>query len=97
MNEDIFTLEEFNSFPNNAPFGIGKAINSPEGIFMTSDNIGKELVWAAVKGEGDWCIYVAWAEKGLKYTIREGDKVTSKENVLKLIPCNEEVLKKYRF
>lgn len=79
-------------------FASGEVENSPEGIFMTHDNKGKKLMWAAQRGGiHDWAIYIYWAEYGLEYVTKHGDKVTGKANIKKLVPCNSEAFAMYRY
>lgn len=74
----------------------GEIENSEKGLFMVNSNIGKKLLWVAKKGGGDdWAIYTFWAEKGIDYVLKHGDKV-SKYNVHKLVPVDDEALKMYR-
>jgi hypothetical protein len=77
-------------------FAHGTIPNSPEGVYMTSSNIGKQLMWCAVRrGAPDWCIYIFWAESGLDFVKSNGDKVTNKDNIKMLVPCSDEAMKWY--
>jgi len=77
-------------------FASGEIENSEDGLFMTSSNIGKKLLWVAKRGGfHDWAIYAHWAENGLDYVLTQGDKV-SKYNVRKLVNCTEDALNMYR-
>jgi hypothetical protein len=77
-------------------FAQGEIENSPEGLYMTSSNIGKKLLWVAKRGVvHDWAIYAHWAEKGFDFVTTQGDKV-SKGNARKLVPCTDEALSMYR-
>ena len=79
-------------------FASGEIENSPDGIFMTSSNIGKKLLWIAKRGGiHDWAIYCHWADKGIEYVISNGDKVTSPQNIKKLVPCDDEAFSMYRY
>lgn len=93
-------LQDLEKINPGAIFAQGIARNEPDGLYMESAERlqGKELQWVAIKGFGynDWCIYCHWAENGRQYAIDHGDKVTSKENILKLVPCDEEMLAHYR-
>lgn len=94
----ILDLETLKSLPIGEVFAQGVATNSPEGVYMTDENLGKKMIWVAKKGHGhnDWCIYIHWLEKGLNFVIQNGDKVTDKINIQKLVPCTDEVLDRYR-
>ena len=94
----MLTLEKFNSIESDTIIANGTCINSPDDIFMINKDIGRELLWIAVKGyANDWAIYIHWFDNGFDYVLNAGDKVTSKSNILKLVPCVEEVFKLYRY
>ncbi len=79
-------------------FAKGEIENSPDGLFMTTSNIGKKLIWVAKRGGiHDWAIYCHWADKGEDYAREHGDKVTSERNIKMLVPCDNEALSMYRF
>jgi len=44
----------------------------------------------------DWAIYIHWAEHDVEQVLSMGDKVRERDNILKLINCDEEMLKAYR-
>lgn len=96
----MMTFLEFQRIEPGTMFAQGIALNQPGGLYMESAPHlqGKELQWVAKKGYGydDWSIYCHWAEHGLQYVLDHGDKVTSRENILKLVPCDEEMLSHYR-
>lgn len=91
------TEEQFKALPRGEIFATGVIPNSPEGLFMTSG--GGELRWVAKKGGGydDWAIYCHWATQTESEVASNGDKVTMKENIKKLVPCTDAVLKLYRY
>jgi len=92
----MLTIEKFNEMPDGEIFGKGIVTDNPEGVNMT--NSGDKLKWVAKKGGGDdWAIYIHQADSSTDYIKRYGDKVKGESNILKLIPCDKEVLKKYRF
>lgn len=75
----------------------GIVLNNPDGIFMTNDRLNDELRWVAVRGGyHDWAIYIQWADRDVEYVRKSGDKVRGKENIQKLVPCDEEALNLYR-
>lgn len=89
------TLEIFNEIPNGAIFNAGYTLDSPEGLNITGS--GKPLKWLAKKGYGnDWAIYTHWTTSSWEFVETNGDKVGQKENILKLVPCTEEIYNKYR-
>lgn len=92
----MLTLEKLKAMKPGM-FANGIVENSPEGIFMTRSDIGRKLIWAAVRGEiYDWSIYVHWEDSGLAHVISNGDKVTDPKNVQKLVPCDVEAMEMYR-
>jgi hypothetical protein len=92
------TLEEFNKIPDGEVFATGVLPNSPEGIYMTGEHFGESLKWIAIKGYAhDFAIYYHWFYYSEEYIKEQGQKVTSKGNILKCIPCDEEVINLYRF
>lgn len=92
------TLEEFNKIPDGEVFAKGILPNSPEGIYMTEYKFNANLKWMAIKGYGhDWTIYCDWDYKNYDYIEHQGQKISSKENIQKCVPCNEEVFNLYRF
>lgn len=77
---------------------FGEVENSPLGLFMTDSDIGRKLLWVAKRGSAhDWAIYTYWAEYGIQYVINNGEKVTYKSNIKKLVPCTDAALNLYRF
>lgn len=95
----LLTIEKLDKIPRGEIFSTGITTNDPDGIYMTDYNFGKSLLWIAKKGNGynDWAIYIHWAEKGIEFVKTQGDKVTNKENIQKLVPCDNEVFSKYRY
>ena len=90
------TKEGFDAIPDGEVILKGEIPDSPLGINMT--NSGRMLKWVAKKGYADdWGIYCHWSESGYEFVISNGDKVTSERNIKRLMPCTEEVFKKYRY
>ena len=93
---EILTKEKFDQILAGDVFATGVLPNSPEGIFMT--NNGGELRWVAVKGyANDWAIYCNWAHQSIDWIRSYGDKVHSDSNIKRCVPCEDEVLKLYRY
>lgn len=91
-----FTIVDFTKVKPGEIFARGTIIDSADGINMM--NTGKELRWIAKRGDGfDWAIYCHWANFSETYIAQSGEKVRSKENVLKCIPCTDEVYQLYRY
>lgn len=92
----MLTLQMLEAMPSGTIFAQGKIVDSPKGINM--DNTGQLLSWVAKKGGGDdWAIYCHFADHSIDYIVHHGNKVTSKQNILTLVPCNEEALERYRY
>lgn len=95
--EDILTLQKLKDLPESV-FASGIVENSPEGIYMTDSDLGRELIWVAKRGQiHDWCIYLHWADNGANYAEQFGDKLRNVENIKKLVPCESEAMEMYRF
>ncbi len=93
----MLTIEQFRKIPNGTVFAKGQTENSPEGVFMSDKNIGKQMLWAAKKGyDDDWVVYIFWAEMGIDFVLSNGDKVFDPANIQKLVPCEQALLKIYR-
>ena len=94
----IMTLTELESIPSGAVFAEGTTTNDPEGVYMTDHRRGDKLKWVAKKGGIlDWAIYCDWAEATREHCISNGQKVTSRDNIRKLVPCTDEMMKVYRY
>jgi len=94
----MLTVEMLKDMPPGTVFATGEIENSPEGLFMINNNIGRKLLWAAKRGHiYDWAIYCYWAENGLDFVLSNGDKVMDRQNIKKLVPCDDEALKMYRY
>jgi hypothetical protein len=92
----MLTLEEFDKLENGIVFDKGTTFDDLDGInmFGTKD----PLRWIAKKGYADdWCIYTYWAYNSWDFIENSGEKVMSKENIMNVVPCSEEVFLKYRY
>jgi len=77
-------------------FARGEIIDSSEGINISDS--GRILKWVASRGDiPDWCIYCHFATCDWETVKDMGDKVFSKNNIKKLVPCNDEAFKAYRY
>ena len=95
---NTLTKEQFDLIPRGEVFATGLLPNSPEGLFMTNSNQGKELRWVAKKGWGyDWSIYCHWSENSAEWIEQSGNKVTSEIHIKRCVPCDDEIFKIYRF
>ena len=96
--EKALTLQKLKDMEPGTVFAKGEIENSPEGIYMSSSNIGKKLKWVAKRGIiHDWAIYTHWAEKGYDFILKSGDKVTGENNIKKLVQCTKDAFEMYRY
>lgn len=92
----MLTLGDLKAMKPNTIIGSGIEENSSEGIFMTRD--GGSLRWVAVRGGiWDWAIYCYWSDRSIEWVMAHGDKVCCKETIRKLVPCDDEAFKMYRW
>lgn len=55
------------------------------------------LRWVAVKGaNNDWALYYHRATYDVDYVKRHGQKIITKEVIVELVPCTDEVYARYR-
>ena len=93
----MLTLEELNDLPKGVVFKVGVTTNDENGVFMTNERKNQKLLYVAKKGTiNDWAIYVGWLGQSVDQVRDYGQKIQNLFNVKKLIPCTEEVLKRYR-
>lgn len=91
------TLEQFNAIPHGEIIETGLLPNSPEGIHMTNSDIGDMLQWVAIKNYGNgWEIYCHWDYHSIIWVMQYGDKIQAKNNILKCINADNDVMKLYR-
>jgi hypothetical protein len=94
----MYTLKQLQELPPHSIIDSGEVINSPEGVFMTDSDIGRTMRWVAKRGlVDDWAIYIHWSEHDIDYIKRQGTKITTPRFIEKLVPCDEEMLKRYRY
>lgn len=92
----ILTINKLKEIPYGI-FTTGETKDTPEGINVS--NGGRRLRWVATRGGGpnDWTIYIHYAENSPEWIKANGDKVTGEANIKKLVPCDDEAFKTYRF
>jgi len=96
--EAMLTVQDLKEMKPGTVFASGEVENSPEGIYMTNSDIGRKLLWLAKRGGiHDWAIYIHWADNGMEYVKERGDKVKSRSNIKKLVPCDDSAFAMYRF
>lgn len=94
----MLTLQQLIDLPPYTIFARGETTNSPDGIYMTDSDFGRKLRWITKRGEiYDWAIYIHWADSDWDYIRDYGDKVFDKDNIRKLVPCDDEALAMYRY
>ena len=94
----MLTLKKLQDMESHAIIDKGEAVNSPEGIFMTDSDIGRAMRWVAKRGNiDDWAIYIHWAQHDYDYIKNHGIKVTGAKDIKKLVPCDDEAFKRYRY
>jgi len=92
----MLTLEKLKEMKPGTIFAKGTVSDNSVGINMTGS--GNLLRWLAVRGViHDWAIYCHWASRSFDWIRQSGDKVTSESNIRKLVPCNDEAFKMYRY
>ena len=93
----MLTIDIFEKIPTGKIFLSGELPNEPGGLYMTDSNIGAMLTWVAQKGYNhDWSIYCHWSIWSKKHIAKHGTKVMDEDNIKKCVPCDKEVLKRYR-
>ena len=92
----MLTLKKLKEMQPNTIFLKGEIIDSPDGINIT--NSGKQLRWVASRGEiYDWSIYCHFADKDYDWIRDMGDKVIGKENIKRLVSCDDEAFEMYNY
>lgn len=99
--EEILTIEKLQSYQPNTIFLQGILTDNPDGINLS--NTENKVRWIAVRGDiPDWTIYAQNPNYGeLQWDIinilKQGDKITNPYNIRKLVPCDDEAFKRYRY
>jgi hypothetical protein len=92
----MLTLEKLKEMSPHAIIATGVTIDNYTGINMS--NSDRVLRWVAVRGNiHDWAIYIAFDTQSVEQVRRGGDKVHGEENIKKLVPCDKEAFKLYRY
>lgn len=102
----MLTKQLLESYKPDQIFATGEIVDGPLGIQLT--NSGNQLRWVAVRGRiPDWAIYCLGTARDIHsrahstfsetYVRDYGDKLYEEESILRLMPCDEEALKLYRF
>ena len=92
----MLTLQQLKDMQPDTIFATGTVSDNANGINMTRSD--KLLRWVAVRGGiWDWAIYIYWAERSEQHIKDYGDKVTGEANIKKLVSCDDEAFKMYRY
>ena len=92
----MLTLQKLKEMKPHEVIATGLTIDNYTGINMS--NSDKILRWVAKRGGiYDWAIYIHFATHDVAYVMRQGDKVCDKENIRKLVSCDDEAFKMYRY
>ena len=92
----MLNMKSFSKIDYGKVFAKGEIIDNDEGLCF--DRSGKMLKWVAVKGYADdWCVYAHLADNTFDFVKSYGNKVTMKENIQKVVPCEEDVFECYRY
>ena len=76
-------------------FLTGEIVDSPLGMNMAGT--GKQLRWVAVMGTvGDWAVYCQYSDKSPDWVKSHGDKVRDKENIRRVVSCDDAAFARYR-
>ncbi|MFA6974287.1 MAG: hypothetical protein WC238_06195 [Parcubacteria group bacterium] len=98
-NRFKLTMDILND-PNNRGkvLAKGEIVNGSTGLLMTNSNLGMMLKWVLKMGGGygDWAVYCHWATHSDQVILENGDKVTMRSNLIKIISFDDECWKKYR-
>jgi hypothetical protein len=92
----MLTVDKLKAMQPSTIFATGEILDNPQGLNMTNSN--KRLRWVAVRGGiHDWAIYCHWAEHDQEWIKSQGDKVYNKHNIKRLVECDDEAFKMYRY
>lgn len=83
--------------PPGTIFATGEMRDEPGGLHMAGT---KEMLrWIAKRGHGhgDWCIYCHFVGRPIEWIAAHGDKVNEEEHIRKLVPCDDEAFRRYRY
>ena len=92
------TLEQLKEMSEGI-FAQGEVVDGPGGCNVA--RTGKMIKWVAVRGNiHDWAIYTdnPYSPQYSFEAVRNiGDKISSEENIRKLVPCTDEAFEMYRY
>ena len=93
----MLTKAMLEAMPPDTIFATGVSVDEPEGLFLA--RTGKRLRWVAVRGKGipDWTIYAHFEHYDIHWVRDHGDKVHMEENIRRVVPCDDEAFRMYRY
>lgn len=94
----MLTVQKLKDMKSYEIFANGLTIDNASGVNMM--NTSKVLRWVACRGYiHDWCIYCYYEDEGwtLEQIHDNGEKITDENNIKKLIDCDDEAFKMYRY
>jgi len=94
----MLTLEALKAMKPYEMFANGVTIDNSSGVNMTNTN--RVLRWVACRGRiHDWAIYCYFEDEGwsLQQIHNNGEKVTNEANIKRLVDCDDEAFKMYRY
>ena len=95
-HNEVLTLNMLKEMEPRSIFATGTAFDTPRDININGS--GRALRWVAVRGGiHDWAIYVNFSGSTQEYIRDCGDKICSEDNIKKLVKCDEEAFKMYRY
>jgi len=94
----MITNKQFIKISQGEVFAEGVLFNQHDSLYMTDQYKGRMIRWCARKGYGDdWAIYCGWYYRSFDWILQHGDKVTADYHIKRCVPCDNEVMEKYRY
>lgn len=76
----------------------GSVIRTVTTKYHNVENGNPELTFVVKKGDADdWAIYYGYSMNSPGHILALGSKVTSKQSIFSIFPCQKDVLDLYRF
>ena len=92
----MLTIEKLKEMQPDTIFASGIEFDDIAGINATGS--GQELRWVAVRGGiWDWAIYYHESSHTNEWIKSYGDKVYAERTIRKLVECDDEAFKMYRY
>ena len=92
----MLTVQDLDNMATRTIFASGSIKDSSEDVNIT--NSGKTLYRIACRGcVHDWAIYCSFKDLRRDDIHDYGDKIFAEENIKKLVPCDDEAFKLYRY